>query len=80
MPRVIEYFEKEGDAYIDEVVLPGILLEELQKLFNVEEDDPMYDCFPIGEKEAIFFKSYIDLEFCFDDYDYFLGCYGLHPR
>ncbi len=73
--RVIRWFEKNGDELVGEIPLGEVELSKLQKLFNVSEDNPMYDCYPIKTKRQI---KYIQkatqhpIEPC--SYDYFLEC------
>ncbi len=42
--RYISWYEKTGDDFIDDEDLFGIKLDVLQKLFNVDKSNPMYDC------------------------------------
>lgn len=52
--RLITCFEKQGDRFVSEQTLPThVTLGELQRIFRVEADDPMYGCFPIGTAEAL---------------------------
>lgn len=72
MSRIIRYFDKTSESFVDEIVLPEIPLEQLQQLFNVDLENPMYDSFPIDEQKESFFKDYVDVEFLFDNFDYYL--------
>ncbi len=72
MPRIIRYYDKTNDYVVDEIVLPEIPLEQLQLLFNVDIENPMYDCFPIDEEKESFFKEYVDVSFLFDNFEYYL--------
>ena len=58
MPRVIRYFDKATESYAGEVILPEIPLEQLQHLFGVEAENPMYDSFLVGEREESFFQRF----------------------
>ena len=72
MPRVIRWFDKIGDDFRGEKFLPDIPVVELKKIYpNTWADPLMYDCYDIAEKEADFFKQYVDIEFEFDKYEYF---------
>ena len=71
MSRVIRYFDKVDESYIDEVLL-DVPLVLLQELFGVDADNPMYDCYPIGETHEAFFKNYSEINFNFDRFEYFL--------
>ena len=56
--RWIRGFGKEN--LVVEYPLPEFwTLERLQRLFSVPEDNLMYDCYPIGEREAAAFASTI---------------------
>jgi len=72
MPRVIRYFDKVTEGYIDEIILPPIPIEHLQKIFRVAPDNPMYDSYPIDKAQKRFFNKYFHFEFNFDHFDYFL--------
>lgn len=72
MPRVIRYFDKAGESFKGEINLPDIPLLLLQKLFDINSDNPMYDSYIIEEWQERFFKKYTDLLFEFDRFDYFL--------
>lgn len=71
MSRVIRYFNKVDESYVDDVLIdvPLILLQEL---FGIEADNPMYDCYPIGKTQEAFFKKYSEINFDFDRFEYFL--------
>jgi len=73
--RVIESFDKKTEELIGEIPLPNIPLNNIQEIFHVPEYDPMYDCWCIDEQRAGFLKQYIDINFDFKKYDYFLSCY-----
>lgn len=73
--RVIRWFEKDGDALVGEVRLDEVDLPRLRKLFNIPENNPMYDCYPIKTKRQI---RYIQKATRHPvnpwSYDYFLEC------
>ena len=71
MSRVIRYFDKVDESYIDEVLL-DVPLASLQELFGVDADNPMYDCYPIEKAQEAFFKTYSKINFNFDRFEYFL--------
>ncbi|MBK1879690.1 DUF7683 domain-containing protein [Pelagicoccus mobilis] len=71
--RLIRWFENDGsDTLVGEAPLSGPTLSELQELFEVPTDDPMYDCFPVAEKHRVFIESHASLSLDFDRFDYFL--------
>lgn len=73
--RVIRWFEKDGEALVGELRLDTVELPKLQRLFNLPEDNLMYDCYPIKTKRQI---KYIQktTHHPIDpwSYDYFLEC------
>jgi hypothetical protein len=75
--RSITVFEKGDDDFIkDEFELRDICLRELQDLFSVDDENPMYDCFEITDKEAGYFKEKYNIEFDLEKYIYYLECYS----
>jgi len=75
MPHVIRCFDKIGGTLVGEVILKDIALDKLQELFHMPPEDPMYEMFPIHEKEAKFFYDLAKIELniskynCYLDYD-----------
>ncbi len=43
MTRIIRSFDKKSERLVAECELKGISLRELQSIFGVHENDPMYD-------------------------------------
>ncbi|MCB1682694.1 MAG: hypothetical protein H6858_04715 [Rhodospirillales bacterium] len=74
--RLIRYFEKEGDDLVGEISLPQdkLNLGELQKLFHIPSENPMYDCYRITNQNVKFFQNLIRHEFDFEKYEYFFEC------
>ncbi|MCB1590981.1 MAG: hypothetical protein KDI90_00880 [Alphaproteobacteria bacterium] len=75
--RYIAVFNRDGfgdEFLVQELPLPDIPLLELQKLFSIAGDNPMYDCYPITIANVSFFKKWVDQEFNFERYEYFLEC------
>ncbi|SQD76784.1 DUF7683 domain-containing protein [Moritella yayanosii] len=75
--RVVEYFNKENDEYVDKVILADVPLNALQDMFGGRDaDDPlMYYVYAIDKTHEVFFSKYVDINFEFDKFDYFLDCY-----
>jgi len=73
--RVLRWFEKGGDEPIGELQLDQVELAKLQKLFDVSQDDPMYDSYLIETSNQIRYIQKIT-SFVLDtqSYDYFLEC------
>jgi len=55
-----------------EIELPSIALEEMQLLFEIPPKNPMYDSYPIYEKQVKFFKKRLDCNIDVSKFDYFL--------
>jgi hypothetical protein len=72
MPRIIRLFDKKNECYLGEIKLPDIPLKELQEIFDIDVNNPMYDSYYIGKEKEFFFKKYVQIEFDFDKSDYFL--------
>ena len=73
--RLITVFEKGDDEFLkDEIELSSPILSELQSLFSVGSDNPMYDCFEITIKEAPYFKDRFNIQLNLEKYIYYLEC------
>lgn len=72
--RVITVFEKSDELMKDEFELVNTDLVELQMLFSIERDNPMYDCFEITENEAEYFENKFNIHFDFEKKVYYLEC------
>jgi hypothetical protein len=59
---------------VGEYLLIGIDLPALQKLFEVDLDDPMYDAWPVGPKEAAVLRRHVEGPIDLDRYDFFIDC------
>ncbi len=73
--RVVRWFEKNVDKLIGEQPLSNVDLVILQKLFDVADNNPMCDCYPIKTVEQIkYIKDVAHIVITKQDYDYFLEC------
>jgi hypothetical protein len=73
--RYIAQYEKTGEELIDRIELKDFDLSKFQKQLGVQnENDPMFDCFPIKENDFDFLIKYIseNIILDFDNYEYFL--------
>lgn len=76
--RVIRWFEKNGDNLVGEVPLDKVDLPVLQRLFDIADDNPMYDCYPIKTESQIkYIQKATHLPIEPWSYDYFLECDAL---
>lgn len=73
--RVVRWYAKHGDNFVGEKVLDNVKLSNLQQLFKINSDNPMYDCYPIVSLEQ---KKYIEINFNIklntNLYEYFMEC------
>ncbi len=73
--RVLRWFEKEGDDLVGEKVITNISLEHLQKLFEIDSENPMYDCYLLESIEQInYLQNLLNSELDTKSYDYFIEC------
>jgi hypothetical protein len=73
--RYISVFERTSDAHVRDIHFSNLpSLKELQSIFLVAADDPMYDEYPIGAKVAIRLIPFIQESFDFEQFEYFLSC------
>lgn len=73
--RVIEYFSNETDELIGEIPLPKVELSELQKLWDMQSDNPMIECYLLEKEQAQFFHGLVDIDFDFSQFSYFLTAF-----
>ncbi len=74
--RCVLCFDREGDELRKEIPLIGITLGQLQKIFHVRADDPMYDVWDIDQDKAEQFEPYLPEKFDLGSFDCSLHCYG----
>lgn len=73
--RVLRWFEKEGNNLVGEKVLDDVRLEQLQKLFVISLENPMYDCYPVESSEQIeYFQELLNCKPDPQSYEYFVEC------
>ena len=72
--RCVQCFEKVGDELIKEIPLRGISLSQLQKIFGITAEDPMYDGFFIERRHASLLEPYLPEKLDLESYDCFLDC------
>lgn len=78
--RVLRWFEKEGDNLVGEKVISNINLEHLQKLFGIDSENPMYDCYSVESAEQInYLQNSLNLELDTRSYDYLVECDMVEP-
>lgn len=70
--RVLVWYEAKGEGYIDEVIV-DVPLTILQDIYDVDDGNPMYDCYAIDEKIVVLLSEYwpCNFSFNFNDFAYF---------
>ena len=73
--RVLRWFEKEEGNLVGEKILDNIKLEQLQQLFKISPENPMYDCYPVETFEQIeYFQKLLNFQLDTQSYEYFVEC------
>jgi hypothetical protein len=57
---------------VGEAELRGVSLQDLQRLFNVGPDDPMWDCYRVCCEHVPGLLSYLDVTIELERYSYFV--------
>lgn len=71
--RFLRSFEKEGENLVGEKLLNNVNIEELQKLFKVDSNNPMYDCYLIENQEQFdYLQNKFNISLNNKLYDYYL--------
>ncbi|QEH41139.1 hypothetical protein [Chitinophaga sp. XS-30] len=75
--RVIAYYEKQGEKFIDEYAV-DIDLALLRELWEAYADDPMYYMvYPVGELQKEKLEELLGEKLDFKRYAYYLECHSL---
>lgn len=73
--RVLRWFEKKGKNLVGEKILDDAKLEQLQKLFGIPPENPMYDCYPVESSEQIeYIQKLLNFKLDTQSYEYFVEC------
>ncbi len=73
--RFVRWYEKSCCDFVGETVLNNIQISQLQKLFEIASDNPMYDCYLVSSPEQInYLQRILNCQFNIHDYEYFLEC------
>jgi len=73
--RVLRWYQKNpGDELVGEAEMQEVSLTDLQKLFEIQLDDPMYECYPVTQKHIEYLRQHIDAEIDITKHDYFVEC------
>ena len=68
--HVLRWFEKISEWLVGEAPLREVTVAELRQLFELAADDPVYNVYPIGEREAAWLGARIAHGFDRDAYFY----------
>lgn len=78
--RVVRWFDRTTDELVGSAPIHGIELGDLQRMFGVGPDDPMYDCYAVTPVQASQLQAYVDAPMLLDRYDYFVEADALVGR
>jgi len=70
--RWLRWFDRRGEHLVGEKELTGITLEELQTMFSVSADNPMYDCFRVQAPQVDRLARAIGDRLDMDKFEYFV--------
>lgn len=78
--RVLRWFKKEGDDLVGEKIISNVNLEHLQKLFGIDSENLMYDCYPVESAEQLsYLQNLLNFKLDIKFYDYFVECDMVEP-
>jgi hypothetical protein len=73
--RVVRWYAKYGDNFVGEKVVNNVKLSYLQRLFRINSDNPMYDCYPIvSSEQKKFIEKSFNIKLHTNLYEYFMEC------
>jgi hypothetical protein len=70
--RWLRWYDLRGEAFAGEAQLMNITLEELQTLFSVSAENPMYDCFRVQAPQVERLELAVGVRIGLDEFDYFV--------
>jgi hypothetical protein len=69
--RLMEWYDPYMDTWLGKTPL-AVPLAELQQLFGIGPDDPMYDMHPVRPEHVATLEQWTGQRICLDSYDYFV--------
>lgn len=72
--RCVRCFEKVGDEFVKMIPLQGVTLQQLQRVFGLPPEDPMYECVPVEKRHAEALRPFAPEPIDVDSYDCFVEC------
>lgn len=73
---VLQAYQKEGDAFVEQWPLADIDTATLHDIFAQPLGDPMYDSYPVSEAQAKRLQRHTNHVIDLSAYDYFVECYA----
>ncbi len=70
--RYLRWYDKRSDVAIGEEALEALELSELQALFGVSVDNPMVECWPVGDRQAKVLEATVRHRIDLAAFDYFV--------
>jgi hypothetical protein len=70
--RSLTWFDKRNDEWVGEVRLRRIPLRQLQSLFRVSANNPMYDSFKVKPEHVEIIEKWTGVPLDLKKYDYFV--------
>ena len=74
LQRVLRGYARHGDSLAVELPVNQAEVNVLQRALGLPEDDPMYDCYPVGADQLRALQPYINDWADLEGYDFFLEC------
>ena len=77
--RGIEWFDKKTEELIGEKALQNLSADNIRTILKIpydDEDPELYGVYKISQKSADKLKIYMDQQFDFRKYNYYLCCYS----
>ncbi len=76
--RYLTVFSRKNEKYIKEIELDFFNLKEMQNLFQIDQENPMYDCYEVNEKGAAYFKDKYGIDLDLKKYFYYVECESIN--
>lgn len=74
--RVISWYNKNNDDFVDEIQINNLDLNFLKKIFNPPEKDYlMYDSYKINAKEMDELSKVLNFNIDIEKFDYYVECF-----
>jgi len=76
----LSWYEKNGDAFVNQVWLKGVRVDQLRRLFGASRQDPMYDSRAVGPEQAHVLEGLTGMKIDLGRYDFFVECEALQAQ